>query len=140
MLKILLFLGVSAFSFADTMPSRKRYPQIISHRGAAGYVPEHSLADYRLAIDLQTDYIEPDLCLSMDGVFVAMHDLLLDDTTNVASFPQFADRYTTKTVDGQNMTGYFISDFLYSELQELSLIQRIQGRSTLFNDLLKIPT
>jgi glycerophosphoryl diester phosphodiesterase len=49
------------------MVARDQLPQIIAHRGASGYVPEHSLQAYQLAIDLKTDYIEPDLCLSKDG-------------------------------------------------------------------------
>ena len=56
-----------SLSSAQTIPPRQAYPQIISHRGASGYVPEHSLQAYQLAIDLKTDYIEPDLCLSKDG-------------------------------------------------------------------------
>jgi glycerophosphoryl diester phosphodiesterase len=139
MLVSLPLLLLSTVVYAQKMPPRNRYPQVISHRGACGYVPEHSLAAYRLAIDELTDYVEPDLCLSKDGVFVAMHDLLLDETTNVASLPQYVDRYTTKTVNGVNMTGYFVSDFLFSELQTLRLLQRIGGRSTFFNDLLLIP-
>ena len=59
-------------------------PHVISHRGASGYVPEHSLEAYRLASDLQSHYIELDLALTKDGLFVAMHDLLLDSTTDVA--------------------------------------------------------
>jgi glycerophosphoryl diester phosphodiesterase len=50
-----------------SLPSRAAYPQIISHRGASGYVPEHSLQAYQTAIDLKTDYIEPDLCVTKDG-------------------------------------------------------------------------
>jgi glycerophosphoryl diester phosphodiesterase len=89
---------------------------------------------------LLTDYIEPDLCLSKDGVFVAMHDLLLDDTTNVASYPEFADRRTTKVVEGSAMTGFFVDDFSYAELQKLRLKQRLEGRSTLFDGLFTIPS
>lgn len=122
------------------MPGRDAYPQIIAHRGASGYIPEHSLQAYQLAIDLKTDYIEPDLCLSKDGIFVAMHDLLLDDTTNVASLPQFVDRKTTKIVDGVPTTGYFISDFLYSELQELRLKQRLSQRTKIFDNYFTIPS
>jgi glycerophosphoryl diester phosphodiesterase len=73
-------------------------------------------------------------------VFVALHDLLLDDVTNVASHPEYADRYTTKVVDGKNTTGYFVSDFLYSELQTLRLNQRLPERTTLYNGLLQIPS
>lgn len=69
-----------------------------------------------------------------------MHDILLDDTTNVASFPKFSDRYTTKVVDGVNTTGYFISDFTYSELQELSLNQRMDIRTDIYDGYFKIPT
>jgi glycerophosphoryl diester phosphodiesterase len=47
-------------------------------------VPEHSLEAYRLASNLHSHYIELDLALTRDGVFVAMHDLLLDSTTDVA--------------------------------------------------------
>jgi len=115
-------------------------PQIISHRGASGYVPEHSLPAYQLAIDLLTDYIEPDLCLTKDGVFVAMHDVLLDFTTNVATFTEFEDRKTTRLVDGKNMTGYFVNDFLFSELQQLRLNQRLPNRTTLYNGMFQIPS
>lgn len=69
-----------------------------------------------------------------------MHDLLLDDTTNVASLPQFADRKTTKIVDGVPTTGYFISDFLYSELQQLRLKQRLKQRTKIFDNFFTIPT
>jgi glycerophosphoryl diester phosphodiesterase len=54
--------------------------------------------------------------------------------------PQFDDRKTTKKVDGKNTTGYFVSDFLYSELQELRLNQRLPERTTLYNGLLQIPS
>lgn len=120
--------------------SIKGYPHVISHRGASGYVPEHSTAAYQLAIDLLGDYIEPDLCLSKDGIFVAMHDILLDDTTNVASISEFQDRISTKIVDGKNMTGYFVSDFLYSELEILRLNQRLTGRTSIYNGLFQIPS
>jgi len=132
-------LACAAIISAAKMTARDQFPQIISHRGASGYVPEHSLAAYQLAIDLKTDYIEPDLCLSKDGVFVALHDLLLDDVTNVATFPQYADRVSTKVVDGVNTTGYFVSDFLFSELQVLRLVQRLPERTMLYNGLFQIP-
>lgn len=49
------------------LPARDAYPQVVAHRGASGYVPEHSLQAYELAIDLKADYIEPDLCLTKDA-------------------------------------------------------------------------
>lgn len=65
-LSFVVLLAVLAV-VAMAMPARDAFPQIISHRGASGYIPEHSLQAYQLAIDLKTDYIEPDLCLSKDG-------------------------------------------------------------------------
>lgn len=90
-----LFSLFSSFNIPliSSMESRYSYPQIISHRGACGYLPEHSLQSHQLAIDLSTDYIEPDLCLSKDGIFIVMHDITLDDTTDILLHPEFADRY-----------------------------------------------
>src|SRR5205823_2365881 len=36
-------------------------PIVIGHRGASGYVPEHTLASYFLAMQHGADYVEPDL-------------------------------------------------------------------------------
>ena len=114
---------------------------VIAHRGASGYVPEHSLAAYMLAVGLGADYIEPDLVLSKDGVFHALHDLLLDLTTNIADFPEFAHRLTTRDVEGVSYTGFFVSDFDSSELKLLRLKQRLPNtRSTLFDYTLQMPT
>lgn len=114
---------------------------VIAHRGASGYVPEHSLAAYMLAVGLGADYIEPDLVLSKDGIFYALHDLLLDLTTNVADFSEFADRLTTRDVDGVSYTGFFVSDFDSSELKLLRLKQRLANtRTTVFDDSLTMPT
>ncbi|MFC7395333.1 glycerophosphodiester phosphodiesterase [Scopulibacillus cellulosilyticus] len=54
----------------------------ISHRGASGYAPEHTIASYKLAKKLKGDYIEIDLQMTKDGRLVAMHDETLDRTTN----------------------------------------------------------
>jgi len=109
LLILILLLVVVNMINANKLPQREAYPQILAHRGACGYVPEHSLAAYQLAMDMMTDYIEPDLCLSKDGVFVALHDLLLDDVTNVASIDKFQNRKKTLVVENETMTGYFVS-------------------------------
>ncbi|MGZ6754864.1 MAG: glycerophosphodiester phosphodiesterase family protein, partial [Nocardioides sp.] len=80
-------------------------PQVIGHRGAPGYRPEHTLAGYRLAIKMGADYIEPDLVSTKDGVLVARHENDITHTTDVADHPEFADRRTTKTIDGEKVTG-----------------------------------
>jgi glycerophosphoryl diester phosphodiesterase len=100
-------------------------PLIIAHRGASGYVPEHTLGAYALAILQGADYIEPDLVMSKDGHLVARHDNELGLTTDVAQRPEFADRKRTQTVDGAPLTGWFSEDFTLAELKTLRAIERI---------------
>jgi len=49
-------------------------PFVIAHRGASGYVPEHTLAGYFIAIQQGADYVEPDLVISRDGALLARHE------------------------------------------------------------------
>lgn len=100
-------------------------PLIIGHRGASGYVPEHTLASYALAVLQGADYIEPDLVMSKDGVLLARHDNELGLTTDVSNHPEFADRKRTQNIDGQNLTGWFSEDFTLAELKTLRAIERI---------------
>ncbi|MGH3318432.1 MAG: glycerophosphodiester phosphodiesterase family protein, partial [Nocardioidaceae bacterium] len=86
-------------------------PLVIAHRGASGYRPEHTLAAYRLAIRMGADYVEPDLVSTKDGVLVARHENEISSTTDVADRAEFADRRTTKVIDGQPVTGWFTEDF-----------------------------
>ena len=80
-------------------------PLLIAHRGASGERPEHTLAAYERAIDQGADFIEPDLVLTKDGVLVARHENEIGGTTDVADHPEFADRKTTKVIDGVEMAG-----------------------------------
>ena len=89
---------------------------MIGHRGASGYLPEHTLAAYALAIEQQADLIEPDLVLTADGVLVARHENEISATTDVADRPGFADRYTSKVIDGVWQAGWFTEDFTLAEL------------------------
>ena len=69
--------GAGASSTSPSVVSdhkHARLPIVIGHRGASGYRPEHTLASYRLAIDMGADYIEPDLVSTKDGVLVARHE------------------------------------------------------------------
>ncbi|MCF7201263.1 glycerophosphodiester phosphodiesterase [Pseudomonas oligotrophica] len=100
-------------------------PLVIAHRGASGYVPEHTLGAYALAILQGADYIEPDLVMTRDGELVARHDNELDLTTDVASRPEFAGRRRTQAVDGVSLTGWFSEDFTLAELKTLRAIERI---------------
>jgi len=99
-------------------------PLVIAHRGASGYVPEHTLGAYALAILQGADYIEPDLVMTRDGELVARHDNELGLTTDVSQRPEFADRKRTQMVDGVSLTGWFSEDFTL-ELKTLRAIERI---------------
>ncbi|ACO80916.1 Glycerophosphoryl diester phosphodiesterase [Azotobacter vinelandii CA] len=100
-------------------------PLVIAHRGASGYVPEHTLAAYALAVLQGADYVEPDLVMTRDGQLVARHDNQLDLTTDVAARPEFADRRRTRNVDGVELTGWFSEDFSLAEIKTLRAIERI---------------
>lgn len=118
-------------------------PLVIGHRGASGYRPEHTLAAYELAIDMGADIIEPDLVSTKDGVLVARHENEISGTTDVAEHPEFADRRTTKTIDGRQVSGWFTEDFTVEELKTLRAVERLpelRPDNTTFDGLYDIPT
>jgi glycerophosphoryl diester phosphodiesterase len=115
-------------------------PLVIGHRGASGYLPEHTLESYALAIRVGADYVEPDLVATKDGHLIARHEPNITNTTDVRNHPEFADRETTKNVDGVDETGWFASDFTLKEIKTLRARQTFPGRPTRFNDRFKIPT
>jgi len=118
-------------------------PLVIAHRGASGYRPEHTLAAYKLAIQLGADYVEPDLVSTKDGVLVARHENEISTTTDVADHPEFADRRTTKTIDGVAITGWFTEDFTLVELKTLRAVERLpteRPANTRYDGLYQIPT
>lgn len=98
---------------------------IIAHRGASGYVPEHTLGSYALAVTMGADYIEPDLVMTKDGYLVARHDNELGLTTDVADHPEFTSRHRNQTVDSIEIGGWFTEDFTLAELKTLRAIERI---------------
>jgi glycerophosphoryl diester phosphodiesterase len=118
-------------------------PLIIAHRGASGYRPEHTLAAYELAIEVGADYIEPDLVVTRDGVLVARHENEISGTSDVANHPEFADRRTTKVIDGVSLTGWFTEDFTLAELKTLRAVERIPQQrpdNAVFDGMFEIPT
>ncbi len=114
-------------------------PLVIGHRGASGFVPEHTLEGYKLAIEQGADYIEPDLVMTQDGVLIARHEPMLDSTTDVA-LKFDASRKTTRLVDGVSTTAYFANDFTLAEIKTLGAVQARAGRPTQYDGLYKIPT
>ena len=97
-----------------------RGPLVIAHRGASGYLPEHTIAAKAYAHALGADYIEQDLVLSKDGVPIVLHDIHVDTVTDVAKrFP------TRKRADGR----YYALDFTLAELKQLRVTERFNAKT-----------
>ncbi|MBP8861118.1 MAG: glycerophosphodiester phosphodiesterase, partial [Ottowia sp.] len=115
-------------------------PLVIGHRGASGYLPDHTLEGYKKAIELGADFIEPDLVATKDGVLVARHEPNISATTNVKDHPEFASRKRKAMVDGFEEEGWFVSDFTLAELKTLRAIQPMADRDQSHNGQYAIPT
>ncbi len=90
-------------------------PLIIAHRGASGYLPEHTEGAKVLALSQGADFVEQDVVLSKDGVFVVTHDITMQETTNVEQ--SFKDRIRD---DGK----FYFADFTWPEIQSLTVHER----------------
>ena len=140
-----LFCGFVIWLIADMASAAQDWPYatldghapiVIAHRGASGYLPEHTLEAYALAMELGADFIEPDLVITRDGVLVARHDAYLSNTTDIAERPEFAAR--RKTRDGR--TDWFVEDFTLAEIKTLRAVQPYPGRDTRYDGRFEIPT
>jgi glycerophosphoryl diester phosphodiesterase len=127
---LLLLLG-SVMAEAPT-------PIIIAHRGASGHRPEHTLEGYRLAAGMGADFVEPDLVSTKDGVLIARHENEIGGTTDVEA--KFPSRRTTKTIDGQSVTGWFTEDFTLAEIKTLRAKERLAFRSHAYDGQFAVPT
>jgi glycerophosphoryl diester phosphodiesterase len=126
---------------AGAHDSAQPHPLVIGHRGAAGYLPDHTLPGYALAIKLGADFIEPDLVATKDGYLIARHEPNITATTDVAQHPEFADRKRTVVIDGgAPEEGWFASDFTLAEIRTLRAIQPLAERPAQFNGRFRIPT
>ena len=112
LLALLLTLGVVAA--ADPRPL------VIAHRGASGYLPEHTLAAKALAYGQGADFLEQDVVLSKDGVPVIFHDTHIDTTTDVAK--KFPNR---QRADGR----FYALDFTVVELKQLNASERFNPKT-----------
>lgn len=117
-----LLLPLLAMTLAASATAR---PFVIGHRGAPGERPEHTRAAYALALDQGADFVEPDVVPTRDGHLVARHENEISGTTDVADHPEFATRRTTKTIEGQAVTGWFTEDFTLAELKTLRARERL---------------
>lgn len=117
---------------------KSQRPFVVAHRGASGYLPEHTLEAYVRGMELGADYVEPDLVLTKDGVLVARHENEISETTNVAQI--FPNRKATKTIDDIVTVGWFTEDFTLAELKTLKAKQRLAFRQQMDNQPFLIPT
>jgi glycerophosphoryl diester phosphodiesterase len=143
LLSLILAAAMATPVIAGDRHHHEAEPLVIGHRGAAGYRPEHTLAGYELAARMGADYIEPDLVSTKDHVLVARHENDITATTDVADHPEFADRRTTKTIDGIAITGWFTEDFTLAELKTLRAKERIpdiRQRNTIYDGRFQVPT
>ncbi|HEY6778756.1 MAG TPA: glycerophosphodiester phosphodiesterase [Thermoleophilaceae bacterium] len=120
--------------------SEESTPLVIGHRGAPGYLPDHTLQGYALAIKLGADYVEPDLVSTKDGHLIARHEPNIMMTTDVRNHPEFASRRRTAIVDGAPENGFFASDFTLAEIKTLRAVQPFPERPQQFNGRFEIPT
>lgn len=95
-------------------------PLVIAHRGASGYLPEHTLPAKAYAHALGADFLEQDLVLTKDDVPVVLHDVHIDTVTDVAQ--RFPDR---KRADGR----YYALDFTLAELKQLRVTERFNAKT-----------
>jgi glycerophosphoryl diester phosphodiesterase len=95
-------------------------PAVASHRGASGYLPEHTLEAKAMAYALGVDYIEQDVVLTKDNVLVVLHDHTLETTTDVAK--KFPGRHRK---DGS----YYAIDFTLDEIKSLLVTERFDPKT-----------
>jgi glycerophosphoryl diester phosphodiesterase len=128
-------------------------PTLIGHRGASALRPEHTIAAYTQAIEDGANIIEPDLVSTKDGVLVARHENAIailnadgsvrEATTDIVDRPEFASRKTTKTIDGNAITGWFTEDLTLAELKTLRARERIPAirpANVAYNGQFQVPT
>lgn len=115
-----LRIGLAMLVLASSLSAQETAtkPIVIAHRGASGYLPEHTEGAKVLAVAQGADYIEQDVVLTRDHVFVVCHDIHMQETTDVkAKFPNRA------RADG----AWYFADFDWAEVAELSVVER-RGR------------
>ncbi|XP_045503330.1 glycerophosphodiester phosphodiesterase GDPD6-like [Colias croceus] len=150
-LSIVYALGFVCSVYALPNKEQKKYrrgpddcePVVVAHRGASGYVPEHTLGAYALSVTMGADYVEPDLVMTKDGHLIARHENQLDVTTDVAQRPEFADRYRTISILQREISGWFSEDFTLAEIKTLRAIEslpRIRPGNTRMDGAFEIPT
>jgi glycerophosphoryl diester phosphodiesterase len=112
--------ALSLFALTASALAQESRPLVFAHRGASGYLPEHTLPAKALAYGLGADYLEQDIVLTKDDVPVVLHDIYLDTVTDVAArFPE------KKRADGR----YYALDLTLAELKQLRVTERFNAKT-----------
>ena len=117
---------MTAGTLAQTPPPRTK--QVIAHRGASGYAPEHTITAYRLAMVQGVDYVEPDLAVTKDGVLICLHDDTLERTSDVETV--YPNRFSKESV-GRSSTSskrWIANDFTLDEIRKLDMGRWYSGK------------
>ncbi|HEX2344442.1 MAG TPA: glycerophosphodiester phosphodiesterase family protein [Vicinamibacterales bacterium] len=109
-------IAVGLIACVALMPAPEK-KQLVAHRGASAYAPEHTLEAYRLALEQRADFVEQDLAVSKDGVLVCIHDLTLERTTNVEDV--FPDRFVEDKSGPALAKRWPVHDFTLAEIKRL---------------------
>lgn len=112
-------VGLGAWALIMSITGSAQYSKktVVAHRGASAYAPEHTLASYKLAIEMGADYVEQDLAVTKDGMLICLHDASLERTTNVEEL--FPTRVTTQTIEGKTRRAWLANDFTLAEIKTL---------------------
>lgn len=110
-----LVLVVSLLMVMPAAHQRDVEKHVVAHRGASAYVPEHTKAAYRLALEQGADFVEQDLAVTKDGVLVCIHDLTLERTTNVRAV--FPNRFVR--MGPARSRRWLVGDFTLAEIKQL---------------------
>uniref|UniRef100_A0A7C8Z4C4 glycerophosphodiester phosphodiesterase n=1 Tax=Opuntia streptacantha TaxID=393608 RepID=A0A7C8Z4C4_OPUST len=121
-------------------PLQTSRPYNLAHRGSNGELPEETTGAYLRAIEEGADFIETDILSTKDGVLICHHDLILDETSDIAEHRVFERRKRTYQVQGVNITGFFTVDFTWKELQTLRSKQRFSFRDQQYDGKFPIIT
>jgi glycerophosphoryl diester phosphodiesterase len=116
------FIFFLIFCFSKCTSSHEKTPLVIAHRGASAYLPEHTLESKSMAYVMGSDYLEQDLVLTKDNIPVVLHDIYLDEVTDVATL--------FGSTRARNDTRYYAIDFTLAEIKTLSVTERFVSADT----------
>ena len=116
-LRPILFTALVVFALGLAELRGQTPKQLIAHRGASGYAPEHTLPSYRLAMSQKADFVEPDLAVTKDNVLICLHDDTLERTTNAAEV--FPDRPSANAPTRQPGKHWLANDFTIDDIRRL---------------------